>query len=332
VAIIEGAERMNEDAQSALLKTLEEPPAGVVLVLCADQETRLLPTVRSRCARIRLGLVGSRDIEAIVADHDLAGPPMAARLGRLAAGDRAWRTRTARPRRLSVRAGAQPRAARPGRRGVRPRGWRPSGRDPARHRPGGGAVRSERPAGARTTRRRAASPRPAQTRRGAGSAVPAGPAETDDASTDDRADTPGRAVPASERRRAAEILIGLWTDVARDLALAGAGGARSVRDPVMLEELAATSATLEPAAISRFLERSARGRSSSPQRQPGTAARLACPGLAPATGRGLMESAKSDRRAAARLDARITGRVHGVGFRYFVFRERGARPRWLGGQ
>ena len=86
VAIVDGADRMNEDAQSALLKTLEEPPAGVVIVLCADQETRLLPTVRSRCARIRLGLVGSRDIEAIVGDHDLADPPLAARLGRLAAG------------------------------------------------------------------------------------------------------------------------------------------------------------------------------------------------------------------------------------------------------
>ena len=67
VAIIEGAERMNEDAQSALLKTLEEPPAGVTIVLCADGEARLLPTVRSRCARVRLGLVGPRDIEAILA-------------------------------------------------------------------------------------------------------------------------------------------------------------------------------------------------------------------------------------------------------------------------
>ena len=56
VAIIEGAERMNEDAQSALLKTLEEPPAGVTIILCADGEARLLPTVRSRCFRVRLGL------------------------------------------------------------------------------------------------------------------------------------------------------------------------------------------------------------------------------------------------------------------------------------
>ena len=86
VAIIESADRMNEDAQSALLKTLEEPPAGVTILLCADQEARLLPTVRSRCFRLRLGLVGARDIEAILADHGLADPPTAARLGRLAGG------------------------------------------------------------------------------------------------------------------------------------------------------------------------------------------------------------------------------------------------------
>ena len=77
---------MNEDAQSALLKTLEEPPAGVTIILCADGEAHLLPTVRSRCFRVRLGLVGPRDIEAIVADHGLADPPTAARLGRLAGG------------------------------------------------------------------------------------------------------------------------------------------------------------------------------------------------------------------------------------------------------
>ena len=51
VAIIEGADRMNEDAQSALLKTLEEPPAGVTIVAVrrpggpapADRPVALLP-------------------------------------------------------------------------------------------------------------------------------------------------------------------------------------------------------------------------------------------------------------------------------------------------
>ena len=58
VAILERADRLSEDAQTALLKTLEEPPAGVTIILCADDEDRLLPTVRSRCVRIRLGPVG----------------------------------------------------------------------------------------------------------------------------------------------------------------------------------------------------------------------------------------------------------------------------------
>src|SRR6478752_2963113 len=86
VAMIEAAHRMNDDAQAALLKTLEEPPAGLTLVLCADDEDRLLPTVRARCARIRLGPVGVRDIEAILGEHGVADPPLAARLARLAAG------------------------------------------------------------------------------------------------------------------------------------------------------------------------------------------------------------------------------------------------------
>ena len=86
VAIIESAQRMNDDAQAALLKTLEEPAAGVTLVLCADAEEPLLPTIRSRCARLRLGPVSARDIEAILADHGVAEPPLAARLARASAG------------------------------------------------------------------------------------------------------------------------------------------------------------------------------------------------------------------------------------------------------
>jgi DNA polymerase-3 subunit delta' len=51
VAIVESAQRMNDDAQAALLKTLEEPPTGATIMLCADSEEPLLPTIRSRCAR-----------------------------------------------------------------------------------------------------------------------------------------------------------------------------------------------------------------------------------------------------------------------------------------
>jgi DNA polymerase-3 subunit delta' len=86
VAIVESAHRMNDDAQNALLRTLEEPPPGVVIVLCADDEDRLLPTIRSRCVRIRLGPVSSRSIEGLLGELGLADPPAAARLARLAEG------------------------------------------------------------------------------------------------------------------------------------------------------------------------------------------------------------------------------------------------------
>ena len=86
VAIVEAAQRMNEDAQAALLKTLEEPPAGVTLILCADAEEPLLPTIRSRCARLRLGPVGTRDVEAILAEHGVADAPLASRLARITGG------------------------------------------------------------------------------------------------------------------------------------------------------------------------------------------------------------------------------------------------------
>jgi DNA polymerase III subunit delta' len=49
VLVIHPAEALNAAAASALLKTLEEPPAGVRLVLCAAEPASLMPTVRSRC-------------------------------------------------------------------------------------------------------------------------------------------------------------------------------------------------------------------------------------------------------------------------------------------
>ena len=86
VAIVERADRLNEDAQSALLKTLEEPPSGVTIILCADRDDLLLPTVRSRCVRVRLGPVAIREIESLLEDAGAADASRAGRLARLAAG------------------------------------------------------------------------------------------------------------------------------------------------------------------------------------------------------------------------------------------------------
>ena len=54
VALIAPAEAMNHFAANALLKTLEEPPARTVVLLVTSQPSRLLPTLRSRCSRLRL--------------------------------------------------------------------------------------------------------------------------------------------------------------------------------------------------------------------------------------------------------------------------------------
>lgn len=54
VIIVHPAEAMNAAAANALLKSLEEPPPGVILILVSGQTRSLLPTIRSRCQIITL--------------------------------------------------------------------------------------------------------------------------------------------------------------------------------------------------------------------------------------------------------------------------------------
>lgn len=61
VYIIKDADTMNEQAQNAALKILEEPPQGVHFILCAANPERLLVTVRSRC--VLLSCAGEEDAE-----------------------------------------------------------------------------------------------------------------------------------------------------------------------------------------------------------------------------------------------------------------------------
>lgn len=58
VVIVDAADEMNPSAANALLKLLEEPPAGAVLLLVSHQPSRLLPTIRSRCRELRLHPLG----------------------------------------------------------------------------------------------------------------------------------------------------------------------------------------------------------------------------------------------------------------------------------
>jgi DNA polymerase III subunit delta' len=86
LAVIEQAHRLNQDAQNALLKTLEEPPPKVVIVLAVDDEGLILPTVRSRCVRLRLGPVSPRVIVELLEGRGLADAVRATALARLSAG------------------------------------------------------------------------------------------------------------------------------------------------------------------------------------------------------------------------------------------------------
>jgi hypothetical protein len=253
IAIIEAAHRLNEDAQAALLKTLEEPPSGVTMILCADAEEPLLPTIRSRCARLRLGPVGTRDVEAILDEHGVGDAPLAARLARIAAGRPglalAWarRPEALRARDELSRSLLDLLDARPAERlaGVRAAALRATALtgfgDPTTETTGaGGSAR----AGALAEASIAPDPGAAE--------MASAPEATDDAG-------PPTRTPASERRRAAEALLGLWSDLARDLALCQRDLGRSVRDRALLDETQAAAARIDGRDLDAFLERLGRG-------------------------------------------------------------------------
>jgi DNA polymerase-3 subunit delta' len=71
VVMIDDADAMTPDAQDALLKTLEEPPPSSVLILVSAMPDALLPTVLSRCQRLRFGELSAAEIaEALMRDHE----------------------------------------------------------------------------------------------------------------------------------------------------------------------------------------------------------------------------------------------------------------------
>jgi DNA polymerase-3 subunit delta' len=73
VVIIDDADALGIPAQDAVLKTLEEPPPASVFVLVTDRPDVLLPTVRSRCQRLRFGPLEVGDVAAIlVRDHEMS--------------------------------------------------------------------------------------------------------------------------------------------------------------------------------------------------------------------------------------------------------------------
>jgi DNA polymerase III subunit delta' len=62
VFIVDEAELVDARGQNALLKTLEEPAPGSVIILVTPSEERLLPTIRSRCQRVGFSPLNERDM------------------------------------------------------------------------------------------------------------------------------------------------------------------------------------------------------------------------------------------------------------------------------
>lgn len=74
VAIVDGAEDLNQASANALLKILEEPPARAILLLTCSAPGRLPATIRSRCRRLRLSPLGDGPMTGLLAGYlpDLA--------------------------------------------------------------------------------------------------------------------------------------------------------------------------------------------------------------------------------------------------------------------
>jgi len=86
VFVIEAAEAMRDESQNALLKTLEEPPSYVHLILLSAEPEVLLETIASRCQPVDFVPLSAEVLEAELA-ADGAPPEEIAAAARLAAGD-----------------------------------------------------------------------------------------------------------------------------------------------------------------------------------------------------------------------------------------------------
>ena len=267
VAIVEQAHRLNEDAQNALLKLLEEPPAGVTIVLCADDDECLLPTVRSRCARVRLSAVGNREIEEWLGELGVADAPQAARLARIAAGRPglalAYARSTVAERvrgeiargildMLSARRQARLAAIREMMKSAvaLDAALAEARRDNTVTDSGKGAS-SLTGASGRGRKGRTASKTPATM---AAAEVGTAHVPTDEADDVAPNDEPiAGKLAASDRRSAAATLMEIWAAVARDINVAKLGGARQLHEIGLVDELRVIAPAVSAATLMGFL-------------------------------------------------------------------------------
>ncbi len=86
VFVLERADTMNDEAANALLKTLEEPPPYVVLLLLTDRLSQVLPTITSRCQPVRFDPPPAAALAQRLQSQGVA-PEAATACARLSLGD-----------------------------------------------------------------------------------------------------------------------------------------------------------------------------------------------------------------------------------------------------
>jgi DNA polymerase III subunit delta' len=89
VFIVDTAELMSNEAANCLLKTLEEPPSHVVIILLTSEEKSLLPTVVSRCQRFELKPMPTLETEAVLSSTGIS-QEQGKLLARLSKGCLGW--------------------------------------------------------------------------------------------------------------------------------------------------------------------------------------------------------------------------------------------------
>jgi DNA polymerase III subunit delta' len=212
IAVITAAQRLNVDAQNALLKTLEEPGPATCLLLCADDAAPLLPTVLSRSARLRLAALPVESLSQMLIEGGHAQPAHSRALA-IAAGGRPG---------LAIRLSSQPQAV------------------------------LARARISRTLLDLVTADR--RTRLGAAADLVIDAADVDAALRGEMPPTAKRLQPL-ERRRAVHLIIEVWRDLGRDLAVAAHGDGRGVRDLEQLDELMALAGDVDGSSLRHFLDR-----------------------------------------------------------------------------
>ena len=86
IFVLERVDVMNDEAANALLKTLEEPPSYVVLLLLTNRPTQVLPTIASRCQAVRFDPPTTTQLAQRL-EHQGFAPDTAEAAARLSLGD-----------------------------------------------------------------------------------------------------------------------------------------------------------------------------------------------------------------------------------------------------